>query len=70
MATQHVENLFRRLKGEIVSIKTLSGGVYQGRIKEITNDYVCLHETSDPEGSEVFILFIAVESVVASGPNN
>ena len=38
MAGQHTENLFRRFKGEAVSIKTVSGGLYEGRVTEITND--------------------------------
>ena len=46
MAGQHLENLFRRFKGEVVDVKTISGGIYSGRISEITNDYVCLIETA------------------------
>ena len=45
MPGQHIENLFRRFKGEVVDVKTISGGIYSGRISEITNDYVCLTET-------------------------
>jgi hypothetical protein len=61
---QHIENLFRRLKGEVVSIKTISGGVYEGRIAEVTNDYVCVHETGDTEVGEVYLFFVAIESMV------
>lgn len=63
MARQHIENLFRRFKGEIVDIKTLSGGIYSGRVVEITNDYVCLTETSGAPGQQVFLIFAAIESM-------
>ena len=65
--TQHIENLFRRFKGEVVDIKTISGGIYSGRVSEITNDYVELIETSAPSGQHVFIAFTAVESMAVSG---
>jgi hypothetical protein len=61
---QHIENLFRRFKGEIVDVKTVSGGIYKGRISEITNDYVCLTETPADNGQQVFILFLAIESMI------
>ncbi|PWT89860.1 MAG: hypothetical protein C5B55_10620 [Blastocatellia bacterium] len=67
MAGQHSENLFRRLKGELVNIKTVSGGVYKGRVVDVTNDYVCLNETIDMEGSQVFLFFSAIESMVTGG---
>jgi hypothetical protein len=63
MAGQHVENLFRRFKGEKVSVKTISGGIYEGRVVEVTNDYVCLSETSGTETQPVFIFFGAIESM-------
>lgn len=69
MAGQHTENLFRRFKGESVSLKTRSGGLYEGRIVEITNDYVCLSKPSLVEGGDdkpVFIFFSAIESVTAT----
>jgi hypothetical protein len=69
MAGQHIENLFRRLKGEIVNVKTVSGGIYNGRIVEVTNDYVCINEGDNAEGSQVFIFFSAIESMV-SGSNS
>src|SRR4029078_7396027 len=70
MAGQHTENLFRRFKGEAVSIKTVSGGLYEGRVTEITNDYICLIETVGGEGVQVFLFFHAIESVttVANTP--
>ena len=66
MAGQHLENLFRRFKGEVVDVKTISGGIYTGRISEITNDYVCLIETSGAPGQQVFLSFTAIESMGVS----
>jgi hypothetical protein len=66
MTGQHIENLFRRFKGEIVDIKTLSGGIYSGRVVEVTNDYVCLTETSGAPGQQVFVAFSAIESMAAT----
>ena len=50
--------------------------VYEGRVTEITNDYVCLSETpGEPFGADsadsqpVFIFFEAIESVAATVPN-
>lgn len=63
MPAQHIENLFRRFKGEVVDVKTLSGGIYTGRIIEITNDYVCLNETNIAPDQRVFLLFQAIESM-------
>ena len=67
MAGQHMENLFRRFKGEKVNVKTISGGIYDGRVVEITNDYVCLSETTGTESQPVFIFFSAIESMAANG---
>ena len=66
MAGQHLENLFRRFKGEVVNVKTLSGGIYTGRVAEITNDYICLTETSGAPGQQVFLLFSAIESMAVT----
>ena len=66
MPGQHLENLFRRFKGELVDVKTVSGGIYTGRIAEITNDYVCLTETTGAPGQQVFLLFSAIESMAAT----
>ena len=66
MPGQHLENLFRRFKGEVVDVKTTSGGIYTGRIAEITNDYVCLIETSGAPGQQVFITFTALESMAVT----
>lgn len=63
MAGQHTENLFRRFKGESVSIKTVTGVIYEGRIVEITNDYICLLETIEGDGAQVFLFFHAIASM-------
>ena len=66
MPGQHIENLFRRFKGEVVDVKTISGGIYAGRVVEVTNDYVCLTETSGAPGQQVFIAFTAIESMAVT----
>ena len=66
MPGQHIENLFRRCKGEVVDVKTVSGGIYSGRVVEVTNDYVCLTETSGAPGQQVFVAFIAIESMAVT----
>jgi len=66
MSGQHIENLFRRFKGEVVDVKTVSGGIYSGRVVEVTNDYVCLTETSGAPGQQVFVSFSAIESMAAA----
>jgi len=63
MAGQHSENLFRRFKGENVSIKTKSGGLYEGRVTEITNDYICLTEKVGGEDATVFVFLASIESM-------
>ena len=68
MAGQHMENLFRRFKGELVDIKTVSGGIYSGRISEVTNDYIGLNETSASPGQQVFLFFAAIESMAVTEP--
>ena len=66
MAGQHVENRLRRFKGEVVDIKTISGGIYSGRVSEITNDYVELIETTGAKGQRVFVTFASIESLAVS----
>ena len=66
MAGQHIENLFRRFKGEVVDVKTLSGGLYAGRIVEVTNDFVCLNETSGAPGQQVYLFYQALESMAVN----
>jgi ferredoxin-fold anticodon binding domain-containing protein len=66
MERQHTENLFRRYKGQLVSLKTISGEVHQGYIIEVTNDYVALDDRGTQEKTQTFILFAAIESFVVS----
>ncbi len=64
MNYQHIENLLIRYRGQTVNIKTASGGVYQGSITDVTNDYVALKAKN--EGSEdglVIVLLHSIESV-------
>lgn len=69
MDRQQTENLFRRLKGKSVVIKTLSGGVYEGRVEEITDDYVCIIER-DTEATKAFLFYSSLESMVVSDAPN
>lgn len=64
MGQQHTENLFRRYKGELVNIKSISGGVYRGYVSEITNDYVSLIDRDTEDDTQTFVLFSAIESLV------
>jgi hypothetical protein len=64
MERQHTENLFRRFKGQLVNIKTVSGGIYEGRISDITSDYVSLIRREKTESSEVFVFFNYIESMM------
>jgi hypothetical protein len=67
---QHTENLFRRYKGELVNIKSISGGVYRGYVSEITNDYVSLIDRETEDDTQTFILYSSIESlVVITAPN-
>ena len=65
MPQQHTENLFRRYKGQLVTIATTSGGVYKGRISEITNDVLLTDRETEGE-PPTFVLFDAIESVVVT----
>lgn len=67
MERQHIENLFRRFKGDIVNVKTVSGGIYEGKVTDVTNDYVCLVRTDDPEAAGVYVFFGSIESMVSRG---
>jgi hypothetical protein len=64
MERQHTENLFRRYKGELVNIKSISGGVYRGYVSETTNDYVSLIDRETEEDTQTYVLFSAIESLV------
>jgi len=66
MERQQTENLFRKLRGEIVTIKTISGGVYEGRVSDVTDDYLCLIERENTEPTRVYLFFASLESMVVS----
>ena len=66
MERQHTENFFRRYKGQLVNIKSLSGGVYKGYVGEITNDYVSLTDRDTEDKTQTFVLFSAIESIVVN----
>ena len=63
---QHSENLFRRFRGETVTIKTVSGGIYEGRVSEVSNDWVRIVEGRDEDAAQVFLFFSSIESVMVS----
>lgn len=65
MNYQHVENLLIRYRGAAVHIKTISGGVYEGTISDVTNDYVAL-KVKDDAGEEALriVLLHAIESLL------
>ena len=65
MNYQHIENLLIRFRGQSVTIKTVSGGVYEGSITDVTNDYVSLKvKTAGADGDMVIILLHSIESVL------
>jgi hypothetical protein len=64
MPLQHAENMLRRYKGQVVIIKALSGAIHEGRVTEITNDFVELIEENHDQTMHVFLLFQAIESIV------
>jgi phenolic acid decarboxylase len=68
MGMQHIENMLRRYRGQAMDIKTISGGVYEGTIAEITGDYVALNVKSD-EGTQeqVFVMLQSIESLLPRG---
>ena len=61
---QHAENLFRRYKGQLVNVKTLSGGIYEGHITEITNSYISLVDRGKADPAQVFLFFNSIESMI------
>ncbi len=64
MNYQHIENLLIRFRGQTVTIKTASGGVYEGSISDVTNDYVSLKMKSErAEDDLVIVLLHSIESV-------
>jgi len=48
-------------------LKTVSGGLYSGRITEISNDHICLNETLGEEGVQVYVFYDAIESLTVGG---
>jgi hypothetical protein len=67
---QHVENLLRRYRGQLVNIKTCSGGIYEGEVAEITNDYVALKVTNGEDGRDtVFLVIHTIESMLPRSPS-
>ena len=65
MGYQHVENLLIRFRGQSVDIKTISGGVYEGIIADITNDYVALKiQGKDGETHDVIVILHSIESIL------
>jgi hypothetical protein len=68
MNYQHVENLLIRFRGRSVEIKTISGGVYEGKITDVTNDYVAIKvQPGNGEENEVIILLHSIESILPRG---
>ena len=68
MNFQHVENLLIRFRGKTVHIKTVSGGIYEGTISDVTNDYVAVKANgADGETDEVIILLHSIESILPRG---
>lgn len=64
MNYQHIENLLIRFRGQVVDLKTVSGGSYEGLISDVTNDYVALKsKTAVAEDDLVIVLLHSIESV-------
>jgi ferredoxin-fold anticodon binding domain-containing protein len=66
MNYQHVENLLLRFRGKSVVIKALSGGVYEGAITDVTNDYVALKVKN--EGGEDYVIIVLLHSIESVSP--
>ncbi len=65
MNYQHVENLLLRLRGQSVTIKTMSAGIYEGSITDVTNDYVSLKVSPPGADDELIIILLhSIESVL------
>jgi hypothetical protein len=65
MNYQHIENLLIRYRGQAIDLKTVSGGVYEGLVNDVTNDYVALKITDASGGDDVvFVLLHAIESIL------
>ena len=65
MNYQHIVNLLIRYRADAVTIKTISGGIYEGVISDVTNDNVALKTTDRlTENDVVIVLLHAIESVL------
>jgi acetolactate synthase small subunit len=65
---QRVENLLRRYRGQVVNIKTCSGGIYEGEVADVTSDYVALKVTGEDDGFDnVFVIIHTIESMLPRG---
>lgn len=65
MNFQQVENVLIRFRGETVHIKTMSGGIYEGAITDVTNDYVTLKVLgAEGEIDQVIVLLHSIESIL------
>jgi len=65
MSYQHVENLLIRYRNQTVNVKTISGGVYEGTITDVTNDYVALKvKSAAGEDDVVIVLLHGIESIL------
>jgi len=48
-----------------VNVKTVSGGVYEGTISDVTNDYVALKvKGAGSEDDQVIVLLHSIEAVL------
>ena len=66
MNFQHIENLLIRYRGQAVAVKTISGGVYEGSITDVSNDYVALKlKNKGSQDDQIVILLHSIESVTA-----
>lgn len=69
MNYQHIENLLIRFRSQTVNVKTISGGVYEGTISDVTNDYVALKvKGAAGEEDQVIVLLHSIESVLPRPP--
>ena len=65
---QHVENLLIRFRGQTIDVKTVSGGVYEGKVTDVTNDYVTLKtKGAAGEDDQIIVLLHSIESILPRG---
>lgn len=63
MGLQHVENLLRRHRGQVVNIRTMFGGVYEGIVSDINSDFVTLTSVGVETPVETYVLLQSIEAV-------